>query len=60
MNVKQTIDLTAARSAVAAAQAAMVPGDRPIAVVVADENGEPIYAERTDGGARRRHQIVPV
>lgn len=51
MNVKQSIDLESARAAVAAILDAVVPGDRPIAVVVADENGEPVYAERMDGAS---------
>jgi len=49
MNTKQSIGLESARRAVAATLAALVAGDKPIAVVVADENGEPVYAERMDG-----------
>ncbi|HEY3118898.1 MAG TPA: heme-binding protein [Chloroflexota bacterium] len=51
MNGEQSIDLAAARRAVAAAVGAVEPGDKPIAVVVADDNGEPIYAERMDGAS---------
>lgn len=49
MNVKQSIGIEEARRAVAATLGAMVARDKPIAVVVADENGEPVYAERMDG-----------
>src|SRR5581483_1640414 len=43
------MDLASARRAVAATLAALEPGDKPIAIVVADGRGEPVYAERMDG-----------
>ena len=49
MITKHTITMEQARRAVAATLAALEPGDKPVAVVVADEHGEPIYAERMDG-----------
>src|SRR5436190_22951116 len=44
-----TMDLQAARRAVEATLAALEAGDKPIAVVVADGHGEPIYTERMEG-----------
>src|ERR1043166_318213 len=45
------MDLQAARRAVEATLAALEPGDKPIAVVVADDHGEPVYSERMDGAS---------
>jgi 2-iminobutanoate/2-iminopropanoate deaminase len=43
------MDLETARRAVQATLDALEAGDKPIAVVVADDHGEPMYAERMDG-----------
>src|SRR5581483_2148988 len=51
VNGSETMDLSTARRAVEATLAAVEAGDRPIAVVVADEHGEPVYAERMDGAS---------
>ena len=45
---KQSMSLATARTAVAAAFEA-ARGDSPIAVAVADENGDPVYMARLDG-----------
>src|SRR5437867_9650400 len=48
---KQSMSIERARCAVEAVLAALEPGDKPVAVVVSDDNGEPIYAERMDGAS---------
>jgi 2-iminobutanoate/2-iminopropanoate deaminase len=56
---KRSIGLEAARRAVEAAFRAVAPADRPIAVAVADENGEVVHAVRMDGATANdmRHAI---
>ena len=49
MDGKRSIGLEAARRAAAATLGAVAAVDKPIAVAVADENGELVYAERMDG-----------
>jgi uncharacterized protein GlcG (DUF336 family) len=48
---KQSISLVSARGAVAASIDAVGANDGPIAVAVADENGDPIFMSRMDGTA---------
>ncbi len=49
MYEKRAISLVAARQVVAAVLAAIGPGDKPVAIAVADDTGELVYTERMDG-----------
>lgn len=51
MYEKRSVGWEAARRAVDAVVAAVMPWDRPIAVAVADDNGEVVYAVRMDGAS---------
>ena len=56
---KRSIGLSAARCAVDAVLRSVADSDRPIAVAVADENGEVVHAMRMDGATAQemRHAI---
>ena len=46
---KQSVSLASARAGVAAAFDAAGADDKPLAVAVVDENGDPVYMSRMDG-----------